>query len=84
MKESTQGHPEINQLPKRLRLRAYVTRAVSGIKQLLAEDDDFLRADLQSYLRKALESEMTTAPGASKSERVGTRFCSPKNPASSE
>lgn len=48
-----------------------VTTAVSGIKQLLGEDDGFLREGLRGYLQEVLESEMTALLGASKGERVG-------------
>ena len=50
-----------------------VTQAVSGIKQLLGEDEAFLREGLRGYLQEVLESEMTAQLGASKGERVATR-----------
>ena len=50
-----------------------VTQAVSGIKQLLGEDEGFLREGLRGYLQEVLESEMTAQLGASKGERVATR-----------
>ncbi len=50
-----------------------VTKSVSGIKQLLGEDDGFLREGLRGYLQEVLESEMTALLGASKGERVATR-----------
>ena len=50
-----------------------VTQAVSGIKQLLGEDEAFLREGLRGYLQEVLESEMTSLLGASKGERVETR-----------
>ena len=50
-----------------------VTQAVSGIKQLLGEDEAFLREGLRGYLQEVLESEMTALLGASKGERVATR-----------
>jgi len=50
-----------------------VTTAVSGIKQLLGEDEAFLREGLRGYLQEVLESEMTALLGASKGERVATR-----------
>ncbi|MDE0342105.1 MAG: IS256 family transposase [Deltaproteobacteria bacterium] len=50
-----------------------VTKAVSGIKQLLGEDEAFLREGLRGYLQEVLESEMTALLGASKNERVETR-----------
>ncbi len=51
-----------------------VKTAVSRIKELLGEDEDFLREGLRGFLQEVLESEMTAAVGAAKGERVDTRL----------
>jgi putative transposase len=44
------------------------------VKELLARDQDFLRAALEALLQAALEAEMTEAIGAEKGERTETRL----------
>ena len=51
-----------------------VKTAVSRIKELLGEDEDFIREGPRDFLQEVLESEMTAAVGAAKGERVGTRL----------
>jgi len=44
------------------------------VKELLARDQDFVRAALEALLQAALEAEMTAAIGAEKGERTETRL----------
>jgi len=44
------------------------------VKELLARDQDFVRAALEALLQAALEAEMTEAVGAAKGERTETRL----------
>ncbi|HEX3522896.1 MAG TPA: IS256 family transposase [Stellaceae bacterium] len=44
------------------------------LKELLAEDENFLRAAVQALVQAALEAEMTQAIGAEKGERAETRL----------
>src|SRR5215469_8697067 len=44
------------------------------VKELLARDQDFVRAALEALLQAALEAEMTEAIGAEKGERTETRL----------
>ena len=44
------------------------------VKELLALDQDFVRAALEALLQAALEAEMTEAVGAAKGERTETRL----------
>ena len=46
---------------------------IAAIKEILGEDEDFLRESLRGYLQEVLESEMTSALGASKGARTLTR-----------
>ncbi len=48
-----------------------VKTAVSRIKELLGEDEDFIREGLRGFLQEVLESEMTASVGAAKGERAG-------------
>ena len=41
------------------------------IKELLAEDEEFLRAMVRARVQETLEAEMTEALGAEKGERAG-------------
>ncbi|HEY1260485.1 MAG TPA: IS256 family transposase, partial [Stellaceae bacterium] len=47
---------------------------VIDIKDLLARDEDFVRAAVEALVQAALESEMTEAIGAEKGERSETRI----------
>ena len=51
-----------------------VKTAVSRIKELLGEDEDFIREGLRGFLQEVLESEMTASVGAAKGERTGGRL----------
>jgi len=44
------------------------------VKELLGQDQDFVRAALEALLQAALEAEMTEAIGAEKGERTETRL----------
>jgi putative transposase len=44
------------------------------VKELLGQDQDFVRAALEALLQAALEAEMTEAVGAAKGERTETRL----------
>jgi putative transposase len=44
------------------------------VKELLGQDQDFVRAPLEALLQAALEAEMTEAVGAAKGERTETRL----------
>jgi putative transposase len=44
------------------------------VKELLARDEDFVRAAMEALLQAALEAEMTEAIGAAKGERTETRL----------
>ena len=46
---------------------------IAEIKEILGGDEDFLRESLRGYLQEVLESEMTSALGASKGARTLTR-----------
>jgi len=47
---------------------------VIELKELLAQDEDFLRVAVQALVQAALEAEMTQAIGAEKGERTETRL----------
>jgi putative transposase len=44
------------------------------LKELLAQDEDFLRVAMQALMQAALEAEMTQTIGAEKGERTETRL----------
>ena len=44
------------------------------LKELLARDEDFVRAAVEALVQAALEAEMTEAIGAAKGERTETRL----------
>jgi transposase-like protein len=44
------------------------------LKELLAQNEDFLRVAVQALVQGALEAEMTQAIGAEKGERTETRL----------
>ena len=47
---------------------------VVALKELLRQDEDFLRTAVQALVQEALEAEMTEAIGASKGERTEGRL----------
>ena len=47
---------------------------LSTLKELMAQDEDFLRVAVQALVQAALEAEMTEAIGAEKGERTETRL----------
>ena len=51
-----------------------VKASVVGLKRLVEEDEDYLRAMVQSLVEATLEAEMTLALNAEKGERSGARL----------
>jgi putative transposase len=47
---------------------------VIELKELLARDEDFVRAAVEALAQAALEAEMTEAIGATKGERTEARL----------